>query len=147
MDQALLQFDWPSVAKSLGRIAVAYLLALPIGWDRELRDRSAGLRTFPLVAVAATAYTLLATELFSGNAEAQARIVQGLITGIGFIGAGAILRNGATVHGTATAASIWTIGALGAAVAYGRLEIAIVLSAVSFATLRVLSRWKPGGED
>lgn len=139
--------DWSPVVHSLGRIAVSYVLALPIAWDRERGDRSAGLRTFPLVAIAATAYTLLATQLFPDSPEAQARVVQGLITGIGFVGAGAILRDGGKVRGTATAAAIWGVGALGAAVAFGRFEIALVLSLVNFATLRVLGRLKHEGDE
>jgi putative Mg2+ transporter-C (MgtC) family protein len=62
-----------------------------------------------------------------------------LITGIGFIGGGAILKEGASVHGTATAASIWNTGAIGAAVAFGRYEIAIVLSFINFVTFRWLT--------
>jgi putative Mg2+ transporter-C (MgtC) family protein len=72
----------------------------------------------------------------------MARIIQGLITGIGFIGGGAILKQGANVQGTATAASIWSTGAIGGAVAFGRYEIAIVLSIMNFATLRWLTPLK-----
>lgn len=64
------------------------------------------------------------------------------MTGIGFIGGGAILKGGVSVHGTATAASIWNTGAIGAAVAYGRYEIAILLSLVNFATLHFLTPLK-----
>ncbi len=59
------------------------------------------------------------------------------MTGIGFIGGGAIFKEGATVHGTATAASIWCTGALGAAVAFGAWDIAILLSAINLATVRL----------
>jgi putative Mg2+ transporter-C (MgtC) family protein len=137
--------DWESVGTSMARMAAAFILALPIAWNRERAEHSAGLRTFPLVAVAATAYTLLATEIFAGSPDAQARIVQGLITGIGFVGAGAILKHETTVRGTATAASIWSTGALGAACAYNRFDIAFVLSAITFATLRLLTPWKQEG--
>ncbi|MGD8430928.1 MAG: MgtC/SapB family protein, partial [Ectothiorhodospiraceae bacterium] len=64
------------------------------------------------------------------------RILYGLMTGIGFIGGGAILKDGGNVSGTSTAASIWITGAIGAAVAWNRYEIALVLSGVTFATLR-----------
>jgi putative Mg2+ transporter-C (MgtC) family protein len=137
-----LQFDWLSMATSLGRMAAAYVLALPIAWDREQHERSAGLRTFPLVAVSATAFTLLGTEMFPGEHEAQARVMEGLITGVGFIGAGAILREQGTVHGTATAASIWSTGALGAACAYSRFELAVTLSLINLFTLRALTGLK-----
>lgn len=88
-------------------LAVAYVLALPIGWNREQEERSAGLRTFPLVAVATCGFIQAAERVAAGDAEAMARIIEGLITGMGFIGGGAILRRDDSVKGTATAASLW----------------------------------------
>jgi putative Mg2+ transporter-C (MgtC) family protein len=72
------------------------------------------------------------------DAAAQSRVLQGLITGIGFVGGGAILKEGATVKGTATAASIWNAGVIGARVAMGQYEIAILLAALNLLTLRAL---------
>jgi putative Mg2+ transporter-C (MgtC) family protein len=72
------------------------------------------------------------------DVAAQSRVLQGLITGIGFVGGGAILKEGATVKGTATAASIWNAGVIGASVAMGRVEIAIMLAALNLFTLRAL---------
>jgi putative Mg2+ transporter-C (MgtC) family protein len=123
-------------------LTIAYVLAFLIGWNREREDRSAGLRTFPLVAVASCGFILLASGVMSDSPEAQSRVIQGVITGIGFIGGGAILKDGASVRGTATAASIWNTGAIGAAVAFGRYEIAIVLSLINFLTLRWLTPLK-----
>ena len=88
-----------------------------LSWDREKEDRSAGLRTFPLVAIASCGFIQAAEALLVSSLEGIARIVEGVITGIGFIGGGAILKTGASVHGTATAASLWATGAMGAAVA------------------------------
>jgi putative Mg2+ transporter-C (MgtC) family protein len=130
--------DDPSLWRTVSAIAIAFVLALPVAWDRERRDRSAGLRTFPLVATAAAAYVLLARGMFPDAPDAQARVLQGLITGIGFIGGGAILKGADSVHGTATAASIWATAGIGAAVAYQRYDIAIALSVVSVGTLRLL---------
>ena len=116
----------------------AYALALPIGWDREKEARSAGLRTFPLVALASCGF-VQATETFLINSpEGTARIVEGLITGIGFIGGGAILKQGSSVHGTATAASLWATGALGTAVGLGSLDVAVTIAAFTFLTLKLL---------
>jgi putative Mg2+ transporter-C (MgtC) family protein len=134
--------DWSSIADVLAKIGIAYVLALPVAWEREQQGRSAGLRTFPLVATAATAFILIARAEYAGHDEAHARVLEGLITGIGFIGGGAILRDRAGVHGTSTAASIWATAAIGAATAYGRYEIALVLSVIVFATLRGLARFK-----
>ena len=121
------------------RLLGAYLLALPIGWEREHATRIMGLRTFSLIAVASCGYVLIAAQVVGLGAEPQARIIQGLMTGIGFVGGGAILKRGANVRGTATAVSIWMTGALGAAVAYSELEIAVLLSALNFLTLRFLT--------
>jgi putative Mg2+ transporter-C (MgtC) family protein len=81
-----------------------------------------------------------------GNASdalaANSRILQGLVAGIGFVGGGAILKEGMSVHGTATAASIWNTGAIGAATAMGRYEIAIVLSILNLITMRALAPLK-----
>src|SRR5215218_5232517 len=89
-------------------LAVAYLLALPIGWNRERAERSAGLRTFPLVAVATCGIVQATEGLLNGHPEGTARIIEGLMTGMGFIGGGAILKDNGSVRGTATAASLWS---------------------------------------
>ncbi|MDP9632421.1 UNVERIFIED_ORG: putative Mg2+ transporter-C (MgtC) family protein [Ensifer adhaerens] len=131
----------------LGSLLFAYALALPIGWDRERHERSAGLRTFPLVAIASCGFIQAAEPLIEGNAEATARIVEGLITGMGFIGGGAILVVRNSVRGTATAASLWATGAIGTAVGLESFDTAIVLSLVTFFTLRALSNLKEEGGD
>lgn len=107
-------FHWALLAVDLFKIAAAFLLALPVAWERERSTRIMGLRTFPLVAVASCGYVLIAVAVVGAREDAQSRIIQGLMTGIGFIGGGAILKEGASVRGTATAASFWTAGALGA---------------------------------
>ena len=124
--------------RHLTPIVVAYVLALPIGWNRARRSFGAGLRTFPLVAVASCGLALMGNQLSSGSADAASRIVQGLITGIGFIGGGAILKSKGTVSGTATAASVWNIGIVGMAVGFGYYDIAVLLSLINFLTLQFL---------
>ncbi len=126
----------------LAALAVAYLLALPIGWNREKQERSAGLRTFPLVAVASCGFIQAAESIVGDDPEAIARIVEGIITGMGFIGGGAILRMKESVKGTATAASLWATGAVGTAVGLGSYDVAIVLSVITMITLWVLSPLK-----
>jgi putative Mg2+ transporter-C (MgtC) family protein len=92
MDQIEHLLETLRVIPHAAALALAYVLALPIGWGRERNERSAGLRTFPLVAVASCGF-VQATEGITGNSpEAQARIIEGLITGIGFIGGGAIIK-------------------------------------------------------
>lgn len=126
----------------LVRLVLAFLITLPVAWNRERSTRAMGLRTFPLVAVASCGFVLLGQQVLPGNEEAQARIISGLMTGIGFIGGGAILKYEGSVYGTATAASIWGTGLIGAAVAYGRYEIAVVVSLVSLGLLVWLPRLK-----
>lgn len=119
-------------------LACAYALALPIGWDREKEARSAGLRTFPLVALASCGFIQSTETLLVNSPEATARIVEGLITGIGFIGGGAILKQGNSVHGTATAASLWATGAIGTAVGLGSFDVAVTVAVFTFLTLKLL---------
>lgn len=123
-------------------LLVAYALALPIGWNREKEERSAGLRTFPLVAVASCGFVQAAEPLTASHPEAMARVVEGLITGMGFIGGGAILRMKDSVRGTATAASLWATGAIGTAVGLGSYDVAVMLAVFTMVTMWVLSPLK-----
>jgi putative Mg2+ transporter-C (MgtC) family protein len=123
----------------LAALAAAYALALPIGWDRERQERSAGLRTFPLVALASCGFVQAAEQYMANSPDAMARIIQGIITGIGFIGGGAILKQGSMVKGTATAASLWATGAVGSAVGLGSYDVAVVIAVFTFVTLRVVT--------
>ncbi len=132
-------FDLKQTLIDFLRIGLAFLLAVPIGWERYASQRNVGLRTFPIVAMAACGFMLIAKNLPGSSAETHARLIQGLLGGIGFIGGGAILKEGTNVRGLATASSIWGTGAIGAAVAFEREEIAVVLSVIMFLTLRILS--------
>src|ERR1051325_5546391 len=130
-----------SAGHDVFRIIVDYLLALPVGWYREKAAHSIGVRTFPLVAVASCGYVLLGTgPQMSG--DAQSRIIQGLVAGMGFIGGGAILKDKGHVRGAATAASIWNFGVVGAAVAQDRFVLAGLLALLNFFVLRVVGPLK-----
>ncbi len=135
----LRTWDSEQALSHLIALAVAYLLALPIGWNREREERSAGLRTFPLVAMAACGFVMIATEVLGPDSQQHSRILEGLMTGIGFVGGGAILKQGDRAKGTATAASLWATGAIGAAVGYGQLDIAVILSLVTVLTLILMT--------
>ena len=129
--------------QALLKLLTAAILALPIAWHRERHSRIVGLRTFPLVSVGACAYLLVGLEAFGVNSDANARLLQGLMTGIGFIGGGAILKHENHVTGTASAASIWVTGAIGASVAYGFWVYALVLTLANFLLVAVLTPLKP----
>jgi putative Mg2+ transporter-C (MgtC) family protein len=136
--------DQFQIVPHLVALTIAYALAFPIGWDREKATRSAGLRTFPLVALASCGFVQATESLLADSPEAIARIVEGLITGIGFIGGGAILKDGLSVRGTATAASIWATGAIGTAVGLGALDVAVSVAVMTFLTLKLLPILKNG---
>ena len=142
MDRLAQQFSHFDILPHLVALAIAYVLALPIGWNREKEERSAGIRTFPLVAVATCGFIQAAERIALGEPEAMARIIEGLITGMGFIGGGAILRLQDSVKGTATAASLWITGAIGVAAGVGSYDVAVMLSAVTIFTLWALQPLK-----
>ena len=126
------------VISSVLALLVAFLLALPTAWNRERGQRRMGLRTFPLVAMASCAYVLIGVAITGESPESLARIIQGLITGVGFIG-GAILKSEDEVRGASTAAAIWATGAIGAAVALDRHELAISIAVMTFLVFLVLT--------
>jgi len=132
-------------------IVAAYLLALPVGWEREAKSAArVGLRTLPLVSVGSCAYLLIARYLYERgifDADGQARSLRAMMTGIGFIGGGAILKRAAHVEGVGgmtTAASVWTMGALGASIAHGYYTFAVVLSLTSLVVVDVTGRLTTG---
>lgn len=136
-----------NVLPHFAALIAAYVLALPIGWNRERNERSAGLRTFPLVAIATCGIVQATETILLGHPEGTARIIEGLMTGMGFIGGGAILKDGGSVRGTATAASLWATGAIGAAVGLGSHDVAIMISLFTFGTLWLLTPLKQEGEQ
>ncbi|HME09558.1 MAG TPA: MgtC/SapB family protein [Bryobacteraceae bacterium] len=121
---------WKDLAKVLG----AFVLTVVIGWDREREEHTTGVRTFPIVGMASCGYLLI----LNGTTADSSRVLQGLITGIGFVGAGAILKEGSTVRGTATAASVWNAGAIGASVALDHYGIGIALALLNLLSMRAL---------
>lgn len=127
-----------SMANDMFHLAIAYALAFPIGWNREQEDGAAGIRTFPIVAIGSCGLAMIGTNLTGATPDSYSRILQGLVTGIGFVGGGAILKDKGAVSGTATAASIWNIGIVGAAVGFGMYHIAATLCLVNYLTLRFL---------
>jgi putative Mg2+ transporter-C (MgtC) family protein len=127
-------------------LAAAFALAMPIGWDREKKVRSAGLRTFPLVALASCGFVQASENLLVHSPDGMAKVIEGLITAIGFIGGGAILKQGSSVQGTATAASLWATGAIGVAVGLGSFDVAITIAVFTFLTLNLLTLVKDENE-
>jgi putative Mg2+ transporter-C (MgtC) family protein len=123
-------------------LLAAYGLALPIGWNREQAERNAGLRTFPLVAVASCGFVQAVEIMMAHDPAAIARVLEGVIAGIGFLGGGAILQQKNSVKGTATAASLWVTGAMGVAVGLGSFDVALVLTVFTLLTFWILAPLK-----
>ncbi len=120
------------------RLLAAAGLAAIIGLERELRGRPAGLRTHMLVSLGAAAFLLVGYEILFATAEGDpsaridpTRIVEGVIGGIGFLGAGSIIRSGASVHGVTTGAAIWIAGSIGVACATGNLILAVMVTVLA----------------
>src|SRR5271165_928978 len=110
-------FDWHLLQVTVAKISFAYILSLPTGWWSEKEGRAVGIRTFPIAAMASCGFLLMLNDNVGPDGlAAKSRVLQGLVTGIGFVGGGAIVKAGTSVRGTATAASIWNMGAIGAAI-------------------------------
>ncbi len=124
-------------------LTIAYLLAIPIGWNREQEERSAGLRTFPLVAIASCGFVQAVETLTADDPAAMARVLEGVIAGIGFLGGGAILQQRGSVKGTATAASLWVTGAIGLSAGLARYDVALMLAIFTMGTLWLMRPLKP----
>jgi putative Mg2+ transporter-C (MgtC) family protein len=125
---------YEDISKFLIPILVAALAGGLVGIEREYRDKSAGFRTMILIAVGSALFTILSIEM--GVAEKEStRIAASIVTGIGFLGAGVVLKDGATISGITTAATIWLVAALGMTAGVG--EFALV-GAVTLLVLIVL---------
>lgn len=117
------------------QVSVAFVIGAIIGLEREFRSKPAGFRTMILICVGSCLYTILSKELGNGNAD---RIASNIVTGIGFIGAGVIFKEGISVNGLTTAALIWVTAALGMAIGYHNYPLAVVVSGIVVITLFVL---------
>src|SRR5688572_900469 len=133
---------WEELPTILLNLAVAFALGMPIGWDRERYEVGPGLRTYPLLAMGACAYLEIGQFAFRDHIDGQARVFQALVSGIGFIGAGAIIKGRAEVHGLATAVSLWITVSVGVAASYQLFALGAVLSASTLVALRLLKPLK-----
>jgi len=133
---------------------VSTLLGTLVGIERQLVHRAAGLRTHVLVCMGSTMFTLLtahAVRDFGGGTVDPTRIIHGVITGVGFLGAGTIMRQAGSVHGLTTAASIWMVAAIGTTVGVHAYALAAVGTVLALLVLQAFlwleRRLTPGGED
>jgi len=137
-----MTMDIVEILEILGRLFLAVVLGGLVGWQREVVDRPAGFRTHVLVCVGSATYMMVSSIMQREGAD-PARIAAQVASGMGFLGAGTILRHGNVVRGLTTAASLWTVAAIGLCVGVGReraLVVAILATIVVLVTLSVLSR-------
>jgi putative Mg2+ transporter-C (MgtC) family protein len=133
---------WDELPRMLLNLAVAFALGIPVGWEREQHKFGPGLRTYPLLAMGACAYLEIGQFAFRDNVDGQARVFQALVSGVGFIGAGAIIKGAADVHGLATAVTLWVTVSVGIAVSYDLYVLAAVLAITELGALRLLTPLK-----
>lgn len=126
-------------AELVQRLLTAAFLGAVLGFERELRQKSAGLRTNILIAIGSALFTLMSYELAGEAAGADpGRVAAQIVTGIGFLGAGAIMRTGSGVYGLTTAATVWVNAAVGVAAGGGEYHIAFIATAVTVVVLLLL---------
>jgi len=137
------------------KVAIAAGLGAVVGFERELARKVAGIRTHALVCLASALFTSISVDALKvsiGSVEYDpSRIISNIVVGIGFIGAGAILRHGSKVEGTTTAASLWAVAAIGVTVGVGLFKEAAVITALIYAILQVVwfieqkmrIKWRP----
>ena len=119
------------------RLLLAAGLGTAIGLEREYRQKPAGLRTNILIALGSALFTILSSLMGHQGGTAD-RIAAQIVTGIGFLGGGAIMRSGKVVHGMTTAATIWVNAAIGMAAGAGQFMLATITAALTLAVLALL---------
>jgi len=120
------------------RLLLAAVLGGVLGVEREVRQKAAGLRTNMLIAIGSALFTLMSYELADAAGADPGRIAAQIVTGIGFLGAGAIIRRDGDIHGLTTAATIWVNAAVGVAAGGGEFHLAVIATAVTLAVLLML---------
>jgi putative Mg2+ transporter-C (MgtC) family protein len=119
------------------RLVTAALLGAALGFERESRQKDAGLRTNILIAVGAALFTVMSIEI-SGPSGDPGRIAAQIVTGIGFLGAGAIMRTDSGIQGLTTAATVWVNAAVGVAAGGGQYHLAFIATGITLSALLVL---------
>jgi len=124
-----------------GKLLIALACGAAIGWEREIHEKAAGLRTHMLVSAGACLFAILGLEFQQVGQPADfLRVAQGIMMGVGFLAGGVIFREGQFVRGLTTAAGLWVIAAIGLAVGMGDFALAFVATVLSFVTISVLGK-------
>ncbi len=127
-----------SDVEAVQRLLLGALLGAVLGIEREWRQKDAGLRTNILITLGASLFTMMSIELTAGQGD-PSRVAAQIVTGIGFLGGGAILRTREGVQGLTTAAMIWVNAAIGVAAGGGQFHLAVIATAVTLGALLLLA--------
>ena len=133
--------DWPHLAHAIIRLLAAAILGGLIGWQRERAGKSAGLRTHILVAFG-TCVLIVTCAGYGMSSDALSRVIQGIVTGLGFLGAGTILKSTDQIHirGLTTAAGLWMTAAIGVATGLGMVGLAALVTVIALIVLTLVRR-------
>jgi putative Mg2+ transporter-C (MgtC) family protein len=127
--------NWQAESLLAARVVLASVLGALVGWQREHLGIEAGVRTFAAVSLGACVFGLIYPS--------DTRIAAQIVTGIGFLGAGVIMRGRGHIHGLTTAASLWAVASVGLAVAYGKFVLAVLVTILLFILLSIpLKKWE-----
>jgi len=123
---------WPD---DIFSVILAVVLGTAIGLEREIRGKAAGLRTNVLICLGAAVFTIISKEMAAGAGDSLTRIAAGVVTGVGFLGAGAVIRDRGGIHGLTTAATIWLVASIGMACGAGFYKLAIISALTAIVVL------------
>ena len=139
--------DWQSILSDIARLTVAMALGGIVGYERERGHRPAGLRTHMMVCMGAALVMVTGMyihEIFAGEQSLDpSRLGAQVVSGIGFLGAGSILKSGSNIRGLTTAATLWVVACIGLAVGAGLWIPSVAVTLLAFFTLRMVKRWEP----
>lgn len=133
--------DWDVELLLVARLLLASFFGALVGWEREIHGREAGIRTYATIALGACVFGLISCHLDAGS---QPQVVSaGVVTGVGFLGAGVILRKNERITGLTTAATIWSTASLGLSFAYGMYLVGVTtaLLILAFLSIHHLPGW------
>jgi len=123
---------WPNDVLS---IILAVVFGAAIGLERELSHKAAGLRTNVLICLGAAVFTIISRQMAAGQQDSLTRIAAQIVTGVGFLGAGAIIVDRGGIHGLTTAATIWLVASIGMACGAGFYKLAVISTLIAIAVL------------
>lgn len=132
--------DWNWDTIDVFKALLSLILGLLLGLERELKDKAAGLRTITIISLGSTLFTIMSYKLGIVTTGETTRIASYVVSGIGFLGAGVIFKDGISINGLTTASIIWIAAAIGMSVGFGHFATAIVFFFATFVTIH-LGKW------